>query len=201
MHPDGEIIVGIDVGTTKVATVVGLKRSGEVEVIGLGLSTSEGLRKGTVVNVEKTVESIRTSVREAEQSAGVNIKSAIVSLSGEHIKSFDSHAVEQVKNPQEVVEEDIYRVLEKAKSVELPHGREILHVLTQEFIVDENEGIKDPRGMTGYRLEAKVHIITNAIQSAENLIRCVEKGGISVEDTVFSGLASAEAVVTPEEKE
>ncbi len=201
MHNEGEIIVGIDVGTTKVATIVGQKKGKDVEVIGMGVAPSEGLRKGVVVNIDSTVNSIRESVESAEKSAGVEIKNAIMGISGAHIKSFNSHAAAVIKNPQEVNGGDVFNVLEKAKAVELPNDREILHVLTQEFIVDDNDGIKDPRGMTGIRLEAKVHVITDDIPSAKNLVRCAERAGIDVNDIVFSAIASSESVLSPEEKE
>lgn len=201
MNFEGDILVGIDVGSTKVATLVGLKKGRDVEVIGMGTAPSEGLRKGVVVNIESTVNSIRESVKSAEKSAGVEIKSAIVGVSGAHIKSFNSHAAAVIKNPQEVNGGDVFNVLEKAKAVELPNDREILHVLTQEFIVDDNDGIKDPRGMTGIRLEAKVHVITDDIPSAKNLVRCAERAGIDVNDIVFTAIASSESVLSPEEKE
>lgn len=201
MKYDGEILVGIDVGTTKVATIVGQKKEKEVEVIGLGTAPSDGLRKGVVVNIESTMDSIRNSVESAEKSSGLEIKSAIVGISGAHIKSFNSHAATVIKNPQEVNGGDVFNVLEKAKAVELPNDREILHVLTQEFIVDDNDGIKDPRGMTGIRLEAKVHVVTDDIPSAKNLVRCAERAGIEVNDIVFSAIASSESVLSPEERE
>ena len=201
MKERGQIITGIDVGTTKVSTLIGVKSGGSVEVIGLGAAHSEGLRKGVVVNLETTVDSIRRSCEEAEKSAGVELRNAYVGLSGSHIKSFNSHAAVVIKNPQEVNGEDVFRVLEKAKAVELPNDREILHVLTQEFIVDDNDGIKDPRGMTGIRLEAKVHVVTDDIPSAKNLVRCVQRSGIDVDDIVFTALASSESVLSPEEKE
>ncbi len=201
MDNRGEYIAGIDVGTTKISTIIGQKTENGVEVLGIGTSPSDGLRKGVVVNIESTVESIRRSWDEVEKSTGIKMKSAYVGISGAHIKSFNSHAASVIKNPQEVNGEDVLRVLGKAKAVELPNDREILHVLTQEFIVDDNDGIKDPRGMTGIRLEAKVHVVTDDIPSAKNLVRCVEKAGIEVEDIVFTALASSESVLSAEEKE
>ena len=194
MDNRGEYIAGIDVGTTKISTIIGQKTENGVEVLGIGTSPSDGLRKGVVVNIESTVESIRRSWDEVEKSTGIKMKSAYVGISGAHIKSFNSHAASVIKNPQEVNGEDVLRVLGKAKAVELPNDREILHVLTQEFIVDDNDGIKDPRGMTGIRLEAKVHVVTADIPSAKNLVRCGEKAGIEVEDIVFTVLESSHTV-------
>lgn len=196
-----QVIVGLDVGSSNVTTVIGKKTPDGVEVLGMGESPTEGMRKGTVVNVDATVKSIRQSVTEAERMTGVTVESVFVGLSGSLIKSFNSHAAISVKNEREVTNADFARVLEIARTVELPNDREILHVLTQEFIVDDMAGIKDPRGMTGIRLDARVHVVTNDVPGARNLLRCVEKADLGVESLVLAPLASADAVLTSEERE
>jgi cell division protein FtsA len=202
MEPSaGPVIAGLDVGSSKVATVVARKTPGGVEILGMGICPTEGMRKGSVVNVDATVKSITQSVSEAEKMTGLPVASALVGVSGPLIKSFNSHAAVSVRNEREVTDTDVGRVLELAKAVELPADREILHVLTQEFIVDDMPGIKDPRGMTGIRLDARVHVVTDDLPSTRNLVRCVEKAEINIVDIVLSPLASAEAVLTPEERE
>jgi cell division protein FtsA len=202
MEPSaGPVIAGLDVGSSKVATVVARKTSGGVEILGMGICPTEGMRKGSVVNVDATVKSIMQSVSKAEKMTGLPVASALVGVSGPLIKSFNSHAAVSVRNEREVTDTDVGRVLELAKAVELPADREILHVLTQEFIVDDMPGIKDPRGMTGIRLDARVHVVTDDLPSTRNLVRCVEKAEINIVDIVLSPLASAEAVLTPEERE
>ena len=197
----GPVIVGLDVGSSKVATVVGRKGPEGVEILGVGTCPTEGMRKGYVVNVDATVKSIEQSVAEAEKMTGISLTSVLVGVSGPLIKSFNSHAAVSVKNEREVSETDIARVLELAKEVELPKDREVLHVLNQEFLVDDVGGIKDPRGMSGIRLDARVHVVTDDLPSTKNLARCVEKAELEVVDIVLSPLASAEAVLTPEERE
>jgi cell division protein FtsA len=197
----GPVITGLDVGSSKVATVVARKSPEGMEILGVGVCPTEGMRKGTVVNVDATVQSIRKSVSEAERMTGVPVQSALVGVSGPLIKSFNSHAAVSVRNEREVAEADVARVLELAKAVELPADREILHVLTQEFILDDMPGIKDPRGMTGIRLDARVHVVTDDLPGTRNLVRCVEKAEIGIVDIVLSPLASADAVLTPEERE
>ena len=197
----GPVIAGLDVGSSKVATVVARKTPGGMEILGMGICPTEGMRKGSVVNVDATVKSITQSVSEAEKMTGLPVASALVGVSGPLIKSFNSHAAVSVRNEREVTDTDVGRVLELAKAVELPADREILHVLTQEFIVDDMPGIKDPRGMTGIRLDARVHVVTDDLPSTRNLVRCVEKAEINIVDIVLSPLASAEAVLTPEERE
>jgi cell division protein FtsA len=197
----GPVIAGLDVGSSKVATVVARKTPGGMEILGMGICPTEGMRKGSVVNVDATVKSITQSVSEAEKMTGLPVASALVGVSGPLIKSFNSHAAVSVRNEREVTDTDVGRVLDLAKAVELPADREILHVLTQEFIVDDMPGIKDPRGMTGIRLDARVHVVTDDLPSTRNLVRCVEKAEINIVDIVLSPLASAEAVLTPEERE
>ena len=196
-----QVIAGLDVGSSNVTTVIGRKAQDGVEILGMAESPTDGMRKGAVVNVDATVKSIRDSVTEAERMAGAKVESVFVGLSGALIKSFNSHAAISVKNEREVTHADFTRVLEIARTVELPNDREILHVLTQEFIVDDMAGIKDPRGMTGIRLDARVHVVTNDVPGARNLLRCVEKAELDVESLVLSPLASAEAVLTSEERE
>jgi cell division protein FtsA len=197
----GQVIVGLDVGSKNVTTVIGKRGAEGIEILGVGGCTTEGMRKGTVVNVDATVKAIEASVAEAEKMTGLSLTSALVGVSGPLIKSFNSHAAVSVRNEREVTDLDVSRVLELAKAVELPNDREILHVLNQEFIVDDVGGIKDPRGMTGIRLDARVHVVTDDLPSTRNLVRCVEKAGLEVVDLVLSPLASAEAVLTPEERE
>ena len=196
-----QVIAGLDVGSSQVTTVLGRKTRDGVEILGMGECPTEGMRRGAVVNVDATVKSIRQSVTEAERMTGLTVESVFVGISGPLIKSFNSHAAISVKNEHEVTDADFTRVLEIARTVELPNDREILHVLTQEFIVDDMAGIKDPRGMTGIRLDARVHVVTNDVPGARNLARCVEKADLDVESFVLSPLASAEAVLTPEERE
>ena len=197
----GPVITGLDVGSSKVATVVARKGPDGLEILGVGRADTDGMRKGAVVNVDATVKSIRQSVGDAEKMTGISIQSVFVGVSGPLIKSFNSHAAVSVRNEREVTDADVARVLDLAKAVELPADREILHVLTQEFIVDDMPGIKDPRGMTGIRLDARVHVVTDDLPSTRNLVRCVEKAEINIVDIVLSPLASAEAVLTPEERE
>ncbi|MBI5420217.1 MAG: cell division protein FtsA [Deltaproteobacteria bacterium] len=197
----GPVIAGLDIGSTKVATVVARRAPEGLEILGVGVCPTEGMRKGAVVNVDATVSSIRQSVADAEKMTGVSIESVFVGVSGPLIKSFNSHAAISVRNEREVTEADVARVLELAKAVELPNDREILHVLTQEFIVDDMGGIKDPLGITGIRLDARVHVVTDDVPGTRNLVRCVEKAELTVEDLALSPLVSANAVLTPEERE
>ncbi len=196
-------IVGLDIGTSKVCTVVGeLVDGGGLDVIGIGLAESKGLKRGVVINLEAAVDSIKKSVEEAELMAGVEIGSAHLAMSGPHIKGFNSRGVVAVagKN-REITREDVRRAIDAARAVSLPAGREVLHVLPQDFVVDEQDGIGAPVGMTGARLEVNVHIVTGASTSTQNLVACVNRAGIEVVDTVIGQLAAAEAVLTPDEKE
>lgn len=195
------IIVGLDIGTTKVCTVVGTKSShSQLEIIGIGTHPSYGLKKGTVVNIDKTVQSIHCSLEEAKLMAGVSIKSAVIGVAGSHIYSFNSSGVAAIKN-NEITKDDIDRVLEAAKAVLIPLDREILHVIPQEYRVDNTRGIKNPIGMCGVRLEVKVHIVTASISLIQNLIRCVEQAGVIAEHVTLQPLASSQSVLTIEEKE
>lgn len=195
------IIVGLDLGTTKVCTIVGeIKDKGRVDIIGLGISPSRGLKKGVVVNIDSTVESIKKAVTEAELMAGVQIDSVYVGISGSHIKGINSRGVVAIKN-REVGPADVARVIDAARAVNIPMDQQILHVLPQEFIIDDQDGIKDPLGMFGVRLEAKVHIITGAVTSIQNIIKSCSRAGLRVNDIVLQPLASSNAVLTQEERD
>jgi len=194
------LIVGLDIGTTKICCVVGESTPNGVEIVGIGMHPSVGLRKGVVVNIERTVESIKRAVEEAELMAGCEISSVYAGIAGGHIKGFNSHGVIAVKS-REVQAQDVERVLEAARAVAIPMDREVIHIIPQEYIVDDQDGIVDPMGMSGVRLEAKVHIVTGAVTSAQNIIRCAHSAGLDVCDIVLESLASAEAVLTPEERD
>ena len=196
----GDIIVGLDIGTTKICAIVGEVTDEGIDIIGIGTHPSKGLRKGVVVNIEATVGSIRRAIEEAEAMAGTEITHVYTGIAGGHIKGFGSRGVVALKD-KEVREADIARVIEQAKTVNIPVDREVIHVLPQEFIVDDQGGIKEPLGMAGYRLEAKVHIVTGAVASAQNIVKCANKTGLNVADIVLQPLASSEAVLTDEEKE
>ncbi|WP_309474817.1 cell division protein FtsA [Dissulfurirhabdus thermomarina] len=194
-----DIVVGLDIGTTKICAVVGEVHSDGVEVVGVGTHPSDGLRKGVVVNIESTVNSIRKAVEEAELMAGCEIGAVYVGIAGSHIKGFNSHGVIAVKG-REVSQDDVDRVIDAARAVAIPLDREVIHTLPQEYIVDDQDGILDPVGMTGVRLEARVHIVTGAVTAAQNLIKCANRAGLDVVDIVLQPLASAEAVLTDEER-
>ena len=194
-----EIIVGLDIGTTKICAVVGEVTSDGIEVVGIGSHPSEGLRKGVVINIEKTVNSIKEAIEEAETMAGCEISSVYAGIAGGHIKGFNSHGVIALKEG-EVSKKDVERVIEAASAVAIPMDREVIHVLTQEYIVDEQDGITDPLGMAGVRLEAKIHIVTGAVTSAQNIIKCANRAGLDVCDIVLESLASSEAVLSEEER-
>lgn len=200
MTANGNIFVGLDIGTTKICAIVGEQVDGEVEIIGIGSTPSRGLRKGVVINIESTVSSIKKAIGEAELMAGLEIKSVFVGIAGGHIKGFNSHGIIAVKN-REVTESDVKRVIDAARAIAIPVDREVIHILPQEFIVDEQDGIQEPIGMSGVRLEAKVHIVTGAVTSAQNIIRCVNRTGLDVSTIVLEQLASAEAVLSEDEKE
>ncbi len=195
----GEIITGLDIGTTKICAVVGEVTGQGVDIIGLGTHPSEGLRKGVVVNIETTVASIKKAVAEAELMSGSEITSVITGIAGGHIKGFNSHGAIAIRG-QEIGPREKELVVEAARAVAIPTDREVLHILPQEYILDEQGGIQDPVGMSGVRLEVKVHIVTGAVASAHNLIKCCNQAGLDVSDIVLQSLASAEAVLSPEEK-
>jgi cell division protein FtsA len=194
------IVVGLDIGTSKVCAVVGEMTDRGVEIIGIGSHPSQGLRKGVVVNIESTVNSIKKAVEEAELMAGCEIHTVLTGLSGNHVKGFNSHGIVAVKH-KEVCQRDLDRVMDAAKAVALPTDREVLQVLPQDYIIDDQDGIKEPLGMSGVRLEAKVHIVTSASTSAQNMVKCCNRAGLSVAEIVLMPLASAEAVLKVEERE
>ncbi|MGH7473273.1 MAG: cell division protein FtsA [Candidatus Methylomirabilales bacterium] len=196
------IVVGLDIGTTKICAIVAeVTEDGTVNVVGVGSSPSRGLRKGVVVNIESTVESIKKAVEEAELMAAVQINSVYTGIAGSHIAGENSRGVVALKK-QEVTRLDVQRAVDTARSVAvLPSDRRILHVLPREFMVDDQDGIREPLGMSGSRLEVDVHIITGAVTSAQNIIKSVNRAGLDVVDMVLQPLASSEAVLTPEERE
>jgi len=194
------IVVGLDVGTTKICTVVGEATGKDINIIGIGTHQSIGLRKGVVVNIESTVESIKKAVEEAELMAGCEISSVYAGIAGGHISGFNSRGIVAIKGP-EVTRADVDRVIDAARAVAIPLDREVIHVLPQEFIVDDQTGIQNPVGMSGVRLEAKIHIVTGAVTSAHNIVKCANRAGLDVCDIVLESLASGEAVLTDEEKE
>lgn len=194
------IIVGLDIGTTKICAIVGEKTKEGVEIIGVGTHPSKGLRKGVVVNIESTVESIKKAVEEAELMAGCEINKVYCGIAGGHIRAFNSHGVIAIKN-REITQSDIDRVIEAAQAVVIPPDREVIHVIPQEYIVDDQEGIQEPLGMIGIRLEVKVHIVTAAVTSAQNIVKCANKAGLDVADIALQQIASSEAVLNPDERE
>jgi cell division protein FtsA len=196
-------VVGLDIGTTRISCVVAeMKEQGAVELVGLGEASSRGLRKGVVVHLDTTVEAIKAAVEQAEVMAGVNVESATVGIAGPHIRSFNSRGVVAVSGKDRTVsKDDMKRVLDAARAVSIPQDREILHVLPQEFVLDNQGGIASPVGLTGSRLEANVHIVTASTTSVQNLVTCVNRAGIEVRDTVLESLAAAESVLSQDEKE
>jgi cell division protein FtsA len=200
MQRQEEIIVGLDIGTTKICSVVGEKSGPDINIIGIGTHPSIGLRKGVVVNIESTVESIKKAVEEAELMAGCEISSVYAGIAGGHITGFNSRGIIAVKG-SEITETDVNRVIDAARAVAIPMDREVIHVLPQEFIVDDETGIQNPVGMAGVRLEAKIHIVTGAVASAHNIVKCANRSGLDVCDIVLESLASGEAVLTDEEKQ
>lgn len=195
-----EIIVGLDIGTTKIAAIVGEVTEDGVDIIGIGTAASKGLRKGVVVNIDATVNAIQKAIVEAENMAGCEISTVYAAISGGHIRGLNSHGVVAVKD-KEIREQDIARVIEAAKAMAIPMDREVLHVLPQQYIIDDQDGIRDPLGMSGVRLEAKVHIVTTAVTSAQNVVKCANRCGLQVADIVLEPLASAESVIEDDERE
>ncbi len=200
MQGKGDIIVGLDIGTTKICAVVGEVTGREVNIIGIGTYPSIGLRKGVVVNIESTVDSIKKAVEEAELMAGCEISSVYAGIAGGHITGFNSRGIVAIKGP-EINQQDVDRVIDAARAVAIPMDREVIHVLPQEYIVDDQPGIQNPIGMAGVRLEAKIHIVTGAVTSAHNIVKCANRAGLDVCDIVLESLASGEAVLTEEEKQ
>jgi cell division protein FtsA len=195
------LIVGLDIGTSKVVAIVGeIKDDGGLEVIGIGSHPSRGLKKGVVVNIESTVQSIQRAVEEAELMAGCEIHSVYAGIAGSHVRSMNSRGMVVIRD-DEVTTSDVDRVIDAAKAIRLPADQRILHILPQEFIIDEQDSIREPIGMAGVRLEAKVHMVTGAMSAAQNIIKCVERCGLRVDDIVLEQLASSYAVLTDDEKE
>jgi len=201
MSKKSNYIVGLDIGTTKICCIIGeIIDDEKIDIIGLGQYPSRGLRKGVVVNIDSTVESIKNAVEEAELMAGCEIDSVYVGIAGGHINSLNSHGIIAAKG-KEISQKDIDRVIEAAKAIAIPLDREVIHVLPQEYIVDDQDGIKTPLGMAGVRLEAKVHIVTAAVTSAMNIVKCVNKAGLTVSNIVLEQLASSESILSQDEKE
>lgn len=198
--PKKEFIVGLDIGTTKICAIVGEVTENGIDIVGIGTHASTGLRKGVVINIESTVESITKAIEEAELMAGCKISSVYAGIAGGHIKSFNSHGIVAVKD-KEITENDVQRVLDAAKAVAIPMDREVIHIVPQEYIIDDQDGIKEPVGMSGVRLESKVHIVTGAVSSAQNIIKSCNKAGLNVAEIVLEPIASAEAVLTHDERE
>ena len=195
------LIVGLDIGTSKVVAIVGeITVEGDIDIIGIGTQASRGLKKGVVVNIESTVQSIQRAVEEAELMAGCQIRSVYAGIAGSHIRSINSHGIVAIKE-KEVTAADVARVIDAAKAVAIPADQRILHVLPQEFVIDNSEGIRDPISMSGVRLEAKVHLVTGAMSAAQNIIKCVRRCGLEVDDIILEQLASSAAVLTEDEKE
>ncbi|MCG5500991.1 cell division protein FtsA [Ectothiorhodospira lacustris] len=198
---DKGMIVGLDIGTSKVEAIVGeVNDEGGIEIVGIGSHPSRGLKKGVVVNIESTVQSIQRAIEEAELMAGCQIHSVFTGIAGSHVKSLNSTGVVAIKD-KEVTTADVERVIDAARAVAIPADQRILHVLPQEFIIDEQEGIREPIGMSGVRLEAKVHLVTGAVSAAQNIIKCVRRCGLEVDDIILEQLASSYAVLTEDEKE
>jgi len=195
-----EIIVGLDIGTTKIAAIVGEVTEDGTDIIGIGTAPSKGLRKGVVVNIDATVDAIQAAIVEAENMAGCEVSTVYANISGGHIRGLNSHGVVAVKD-KEIRDSDVARVIEAAKAMAIPLDREVLHVLPQEYLIDDQDGIRDPLGMAGVRLESKVHIVTTAVTSAQNVVKCANRCGLQVADIVLDPLASAEAVIEDDEKE
>ncbi|MFP3891159.1 cell division protein FtsA [uncultured Ralstonia sp.] len=196
-----DLLVGLDIGTSKVVAVVAeLRPDGAYEVIGMGQTESKGLKKGVVVNIEATVQSIQKALEEAELMADCKISEVFTGIAGSHIRSFNSSGMVAIKD-KEVTPADVARVIETAKAVNIPTDQQILHILTQEFIIDGQEDVREPIGMSGIRLEVKVHIVTGAVSAAQNIVKCVRRCGLEVHDLILQPLASSLAVLTEDEKE
>ncbi len=195
------MIVGLDIGTSKVVAIVGeISPDGGIEIIGIGSHPSKGLKKGVVVNIESTVHSIQRAVEEAELMAGCQIHSVFAGIAGSHIRSLNSHGIVAIRD-KEVMPSDVERVIDAARAVAIPADQKILHILPQEFIIDSQDGIREPVGMSGVRLESKVHMVTGAVSAAQNIIKCVRRCGLEVDDVILEQLASSYSVLTEDEKE
>lgn len=198
---DKRMIVGLDIGTSKVVAIVGeIGPEGEIEVVGIGSHPSKGMKKGVVVNIESTVQSIQRAVEEAELMAGCQIHSVYVGIAGSHIRSLNSHGIVAIKD-REVFTPDLERVIDAAQAVAIPADQKILHILPQEYVIDNQEGIKEPMGMSGVRLEAKVHLVTCAVNAAQNIEKCIRRCGLEVEEIILEQLASSYSVLTEDERD
>lgn len=195
------MIVGLDIGTSKVVALVGdIGADGELEIVGIGSHPSRGMKKGVVVNIESTVQSIQRAIEEAELMAGCQIHSVYAGIAGNHIRSMNSHGIVAIRDG-EVVHADIERVLDAAQAVAIPADQKVLHILPQEYVIDNQEGVREPRGMSGVRLEAKVHLVTCAMNAVQNIEKCIRRCGLEVEDVILEQLASSYSVLTEDEKE
>jgi cell division protein FtsA len=195
------LIVGLDIGTSKVAAIVGeLTADGDIEIIGIGSHRSRGLKKGVVVNIESTVQSIQRAVEEAELMAGCHIDEVYAGIAGSHVRSLNSHGIVAIRD-REVFPQDIERVIDAAQAVAIPADQKVLHILPQEYLVDNQEGVREPLGMSGVRLEAKVHLVTCAVNAAQNVEKCIERCGLKVKDVILEQLASSYAVLSDDERE
>lgn len=198
---ENNLIVGLDIGTSKVAAIVGeVTINGEIEIIGIGMQVSRGIKKGVVVNIESTVEAIKRAVQEAELMAGCQIRSVFVGIAGSHIRSFNSNGIGPIRE-REVTHADLARVIDTTRAIAISPDQKILHVLPQEFIIDKQGGIRDPIGMSGIRLEAKVHLVTGAVSAEQNIIKCIRRCGLEVDDVILEQLASSSSVLTEDEKD
>jgi len=198
---DRKLLVGLDIGTSKIVTIVGeLSPENVLEVIGIGTNPSRGLKRGVVVNIESTVQSIQRAIEEAELMAGCEIHTVYSGIAGSHVRSLNSHGIVAIRD-KEVSASDVDRVIDAARAVAIPADQKVLHVLPQEFLIDSQEGIREPIGMSGVRLEAKVHLVTGAVSAAQNIVKCIQRCGLDVEDVVLEQLASSYAVLTEDEKE
>ena len=200
MSKKNNVIVGLDIGTTKICVIVAELKPEEIDIIGVGLCPSKGLRRGVIVNIDGTVKAIKEAVKEAELMSGIKIDSVFTGIAGGHISGFNSHGVIAVKN-KEITENDVARVIEAATAIALPADREVIHVIPQEYIVDGQEGVREPVGISGVRLEAKVHIVTGAVASAQNIVKACNKAGLNVQDIIIEQFASSEAILDRDEKE
>ncbi|WP_319557312.1 cell division protein FtsA [Thiomicrorhabdus sp.] len=195
------VVVGLDIGTSKIAAVIGkIKSDGEIEIIGMGTHPSRGLKKGVVVNIDSTVESIQRAIDEAERMSGYTVESVYVGIAGSHIQSFNSNGMVAIRN-KDVQYDDIERVMDAAQTMAIPGDQRVLHILAQEYIIDNQGGIREPIGMSGVRLEARVHMVTGSVSAAQNIAKCVERCGLAVEDIILEQLASSESVLSEDEKE
>lgn len=196
-----DLIVGLDIGTSKVVAIVGeVKPDGALNIVGLGSHPSRGLKKGVVVNIESTVQSIQRAVEEAELMAGCQVHSVYAGIAGSHIRSLNSHGIVAIRD-REVTQGDVDRVIDAARAVAIPADQKIIHVLPQEFVIDNQEGIREPVGMSGVRMEAKVHLVTGAVSAAQNIVKCVKRCNLEVDDIILEQLASSYSVLTEDEKD